>query len=546
MKKEPLTEEKLNLIPHDVLASMYVKLDTSFNTLLDQNQKLIDKVASLEEQIAVMNQQLFGRQTEKLSAIMPDAELPEMPDVSTALNEAEATANLEAAEPEYEEVVIKRKKKKGKREADLRYVEEGEPVIHDIPEVKLKEMFPRGYTQLESDEYTLLEHIPEKFVRHAHKVAVYAGNHGEGIIRADHPEKLLLNSFLTPSLFSAIANGKYVNAMPINRISEEFARLGVNISRQVMSGWMIKITERYLSMIYYHMKQMMFDARLIHCDESPFTVVRDDRPAGTDSYMWVYHTYERYGVPPIYIYEYHPTRNSDVPRQFLKDFKSVLVTDGYQVYHKIANERPDDLKVAGCWEHAKRKFAELVKAAGKKASKGTVSAEAVSRIAAIYHVDNMYKDSGDDERQRNRSESLKPLVDAYFDWLKGIDTTAMDHSGKLYRAIQYSLNQEEYLRAFLDDPIIPLDNNDAERSIRKFCVGKHSWHVISTPEGATSSAKLYSITETAKANGLRPYYYIKYVLEYLLTHKDESASEYLDKIMPWSKDLPDEVRAYDF
>lgn len=159
------------------------------------------------------------------------------------------------------------------------------------------------------------------------------------------------------------------------------------------------------------MKQKMFDARLTHCDGIPFNVIRGSRPAGTDSYMWVYHTYERYGVPPIYIYEYNPTRNSDAPRRFLKDFQGVLVTDGYYVCHKIADERPDELKVAGCWEHAKRRFAELVQAAGKKASRGTISAEAVSRIAAIYRVDNMCKASGNDERQRNRSKSVKPLID---------------------------------------------------------------------------------------------------------------------------------------
>lgn len=544
-KKEPLTEEKVNQIPHDVLASMYVKLDTSFNTLLEQNQQLIEKVSSLEETIAVMNQQLFGRKTEQLSEIMPEMETPEAPDVDAALNEAEAIADDETEEPEMETVVIRRKKK-GKRTLDLQYVEEGEPVIHELTEEQLRERFPRGYTSLEPDEYTELEHIPERFIKVTHKVAVYAGNHGEGVVRADRPDRLLLNSILTPSLFAAIANGKYVNALPINRISEEYARLGVNISRQVMAGWMIKITDRYLSMIYRRIRKTMFNSRLIHCDETPFTVVKDGRAAGTDSYMWVYHTYERYGTPPIYIYEYAPTRNSDVPREFLKDFKGILVTDGYQVYHTLADERPEELRVAGCWEHAKRKFAELVKANGKKAAKGTVSAEAVHRIAAIYHVDNMCKQSTDEERQRNRSESVKPLVNAYFEWLKGIDTASMDHSGKLYKAIQYSLNQEKYLRTFLDDPMIPLDNNDAERSIRKFCVGKHSWHVIATPKGAKSSAMLYSIVETARANGLKPYAYLKYVLEYMLAHAGDAVSDYMDDIMPWSDHLPEEVREYKF
>ena len=111
---------------------------------------------------------------------------------------------------------------------------------------------------------------------------------------------------------------------------------------------------------------------------------------------------------------------------------------------------------------------------------------------------------------------MKPLVDAYFEWLGSIDTGTLDKSGNLYKAINYSLNQEQYLRAFLNDPIIPMSNNDAERSIRKFCIGRNSWHVISTKDGARSSAVLYSIAETARANGLKPYYYFKYLLEQLM------------------------------
>jgi hypothetical protein len=293
------------------------------------------------------------------------------------------------------------------------------------------------------------------------------------------------------------------------------------------------------------MRQKLLDTKLVHCDETPFTVVKDGRGPGTNSYMWVYHTSQRYGSPPIYIYQYDPGRSTRVPRDFLEDFKGVLLTDGYQVYHKLAKERADDLKVAGCWAHAKRRFAELQKSAVKGQS-NTISAEAVRRIAAIYHADNMFKDASDAERAKHRQESVKPLVDSYFDWMRGIDTALMDHSGNLYKAIQYSLNQEQFLRYFLEDPIVPLDNNDAERSIRKFCVGKHSWHVIATPNGAKASAMLYSIAETAKANGLRPYEYFKYVLDSMLEHMDDKPEDYIADLMLWSDRLPENTRKYKF
>ena len=235
-----------------------------------------------------------------------------------------------------------------------------------------------------------------------------------------------------------------------------------------------------------------------------------------------------------------------MPREFLKDYKGVLVTDGYQVYHKLAGERPDELRVAGCWAHCKRKFDDVLKALKTSNPKGAISAEAHKRIAAIYHVDNMCKTSTPEERLDNRQKSVKPLVDAFFSWLKSIDFTLLDKSGALYGAIRYALNQEPYLRAFLDDPIIPLDNNDAERSIRKFCVGKHSWHIIGSRRGARASAILYSIAETSKANGLKPYEYFKYLLEQMLTHLDDKPADYIDDLLPWSEKIPEYCRLKTF
>lgn len=232
-----------------------------------------------------------------------------------------------------------------------------------------------------------------------------------------------------------------------------------------------------------------------------------------------------------------------MPREFLKDYKGILMTDGYQVYHSLANERPDELKVAGCWAHAKRKFAEIIKSVGAKTANGMIASEAVKRISTIYHVDNMYKDASTKECLDNRKQSVKPLVDAYFAWLKSLQAeTSIDQGSKTYKAINYSINQEQYLRAFLEDAIIPLDNNDAERSIKAFCVGKHNWHIVDSKNRAKASGMLYSIAETAKANGLKPYEYFKYLLEQLLIHQEDALDTYVGNIVPWSENLPDICR----
>ena len=181
----------------------------------------------------------------------------------------------------------------------------------------------------------------------------------------------------------------------------------------------------------------------------------------------------------------------------------------------------------------------------KSCEKGTpltpgqaVAAEAVRRIDSIYHLDNMYKASSAQERFDNRQRSVKPLVDAYFAWLKTLQGKS-NAGSKLKEAINYSVNQEVYLRKFLEDPQLPLDNNDAERSIKSFCVGKHSWHIIDSAKGAKANALLYSIAESAEANNLKPYEYFCYLLTVLVKYpRNNVPIGVLKTIMPWSEELP--------
>ena len=546
MKSKAFTEEQLNSLSKEMLVKMYLQQYEMLSRISDQNEKLLKQTETLEEKIAVLTQQLFGRKTEKASEMKGQLQFDY--DNMAVLNEAEAVLSQEgeAKEPEYEEVVIRRRKTKGKRDEDL----SGLPTvidIHDVPEETLKETFPHGWHELPDEIYRDLEYKPAEFLVHEHHVKVYAGRPDEGILKGDRPPRLLKNSLLSVDLASALFNGKYVNAMPMNRMSDEFRRAGVNLSRQVMSGWMIKISERYLGNVYRWMKKKLLESKLIHCDETPFKVIHPPDKAGksgknTKSYMWVYHTCERYGSPPIFLYDYKPGRSSEDLRAFLSGYKGILVTDGYEVYHKVARENPDELRVAGCWCHCKRRFAELVKALDEKKSSMMTASEAVKRISAIYHVENMTKGKTPEEVMANRTQSVKPLVDAYFAWINNLLEQPLDKGGKLYAAINYSHNQEQFLREFLNDPMIPLDNNDAERSIRAFCVGKHNWHVIDNPKGAEASGLLYSIAETAKANGLRPYRYFKYLLEQILLHQDDPPETYITDLLPWSDRLPEDCR----
>lgn len=540
MNKNTLSEADLKKIPKDALVVMYLQL-------ADQMNQLQAKMDALQENISVLIQQRYGRKTEKSSQITGQLAINNLGEIVEIINEAELlTENGVEEEPSADKVLPIRRKRTGKKAEDIGMLEEMTPTQYIIPEADLNRMFPNGYKELPSVETTHVEYQRARYLRHRDIVHVYAGKDANGddyIVKANGPKVLLPKSILTPSLFGSVFEAKYVNAQPLNRISETLKYNEVNISRQVMAGWCIEVSKRYLVPVLIEMHRWLLMGKLIHCDETPFKVTNDGRPGNPKSYMWVYHTDQQYGSPPIFIYEYRPTRKTENPREFLKGYKGVLLTDGYQVYHTLKKENPDTLKVAGCWVHAKRKYAEIIKALGEKKSAGTIAYEGNQRIAAIIHVNNMVKGKSNKEILAHRQRSVKPLVDDYFDWIKTtLDTMVIDKASKTYKALSYSLHQEEYLREFLDDPIIPMDNNDAERSIRTFCVGKHNWKICDTKNGAETSGMLYSIAETAKANGLKPAEYMQYLLEQILEHEEDAPSTYISSLMPWSDSIPDWCR----
>ena len=435
-----------------------------------------------------------------------------------------------------------RKRKKDILANDLRFAEkEVEECVLD--EAELAEQFPDGYRELPYETGYRIEYTRAKLVVIEEHIHAYKGKKDGRIIRAGRPEHLMPHSVLTPSLGAAVVSDKFVNAVPVNRLSEEFRRMDVTLRPQTMDRWVMALAECYVKPLVCRMKALMLEkAKLVHADETPFVVEQDRKLEGhsksSKSYMWVYHTGRRYGSPDIYIYEYQPDRKGCHPAQFLKGYNGIIMTDGYEPYHTIGKEREGEIKVAGCWAHLKRKFAEVIKPAPDK-GKGTVAYEGNLRIAAIYHVDNMAKDAPACERLAHRKSTVAPLVDAFFEWVKERDGKVATKATQA--ALSYAINQEEYLRAFLDDGIIPLDNNDAERSIRKFCIGRNNWVLAATSRGADAAAMMYSMAETLKANRIKPYEYFEYIFKEMRHNENSITAGFLDSLLPWSDTLPQEL-----
>ena len=543
------------MLDKETLITMFLSYMESSQTMIqaqtaqiksqtEQIKALTSKIENLTTQIALMNQRQFGKKSEAKLADSNQLSFKDMDFGDDMIfNEAESLLDKKnAPEAPVDEITVnshKRKKRKGKLEDDLA----GFPVTvvnHILSDEELAEKFPEGYTKLPDEVYKKLEMIPASFEVKEHHIAVYKGKNGK-MAKGKHSDELIQKSIATPSLVSFVMNAKYTNAVPLYRLEQEFQRNDVNISRQNMANWMILTSERYLSLVYDRLKAEIVKSSVVHADETPVSVKNDGREGMHKSYMWVYQNGGYSDSHQAVIYDYQKTRKKDAPAKLLKDFNGVLVTDGYQVYHSLENDKATEFKVAGCWAHAKRKFADIIKANGIEKSKGTLAYQIVGHIQYIYQLDNQFKDLKPGERLRKRKALVKPYVDDFFEWIKD-ELTYLSKSSKTAEAIRYCINQEKYLRVFLDNPEIPLDNNAAERSIRPFCVGKKNWKMIDTVHGAEASAMIYSIVETSKLNGLNIRKYLEYLLTEIPKHVDETSMDFIEELLPWSESLPDDCR----
>ena len=532
------TLEELNQCSREELITMVLMMQGQLDTLNENIEKLI-------EQVRIANSYRFGKRTETLKSI--EGQL-------SFFDEAEALCDLSVPEPEAGEVLPHRKsnKKKGQRQLDLKDFPEEILPAYSIPEDQLDAFYGKGnWRRLPDETYKRLRQEPESWTVEVHTVEVYVGtdgDHQDEFMRGVRPKDLLRNSIVTPSLLASILNVKYINSSALHRIEQEFERNGVNISRQTMSNWIIKCSQKYFVPFVERMKQELLSLPVTQADETPTQVIADSDRPNTKCYMWVYRSGEFYKERPIVIYEYQKGRDHQKPLDFYKDYNGILVTDSLQQYHLVEQKLPG-VTNANCWAHARRDFADAVKAADKNnpnVVRQSVAYQALEKIAAFYNADTERKELSSKERLQFRQETIKPQVEDFFAWVKQqVAECKVLPKSKTGEGLNYIINQEKYLKVFLENGDVPMDNSASERSIRTFCLGKKNWMFHNTANGASSSALVYSISETAKLNNLRPYYYFKYILTELPKLCDEKGNidpAKLDYLMPWSATLPEECR----
>ena len=523
-------EEAPNQLPDDVdllkslLADQAIKLNEAATQkqqllarneqLSSQNQQYKAQVLTLQEQLNLALARRYAASSEKIS-----------PDQYRLFDEAETDTEI-ALEDDDVIVPAHTRKKRGRKKlpntlprVDIVHELSGNDLICPHDGAVLNEIGEKTSEQLDI--------IPARIqvIRHIRKQ--YACKCGQCIKTADLPKQPIPKSMASPGLLAHITISKYQDALPLYRQETILRRIGVDIPRATLANWMIR-SGILIQPLINLMRDQMLEYDIIQMDETPVQVLKEpDKRAQSKSYIWL----QRGGPPAksVILYDYDPGRSAQVPKRLLEGFKGYLQTDGYDGYNAVV--AANGLIHVGCMAHARRRFSDAVKAQGRSKKRGKAH-RGLTLIRNLYRIERQARKLTASERYARRQKHAKPIMDDIRDWLDDV-LPQITPSSATGQALNYMHNEWDHLVRYLDDGRLEIDNNGAENSIRPFVLGRKNWLFSASVKGVKASANLYSLIETAKANGLEPYAYLRHVFTEL--PKAETV-EAIEALLPGNMD----------
>lgn len=458
----------------------------------------------LAEAVRLLKSQRFGRSSERSPA-----------EQLGIFNEAEVEADAERDAAEAEEATVDvpahtRRKRGGRK-----------PLPENLPRVEIRRDLEDHEKICSNDASHILTRIgeerAERLVYEPAKLYVevevrdkYAcGTCKDGVACREPSPQPIPKSMASASLLAQVATAKYADGLPLARQEKVFSRLGIELPRATLASWMIRCGELCEPLTDLLLEKIRSGTYVL-ADETPFQVLKEDgKRAESQSYLWALRLEDP--KHPLLYYEYAPTRSGNVAARLLEGFTGYLQTDGYAGYDRFDHSE-SKVTHLGCFAHARRKFDEALRGQGgsksKKSARSRVAEQGLSRINKLFKIERKYRDASPEERHRRRQDELAPLIHELREWTTGalgrVPPTTL--AGK---AVAYLDGQWPKLERVLEDGRLELSTNAIERAIRPFVIGRKAWLFADTPSGATASARLYSLVETAKANGIEPWRYLE-------------------------------------
>ena len=479
--------------------------------LLEQQRSNTQEIEHLKLVIEKYRRMIFGRKSEKLTGQLEQLEL-RLEELETAQAAEEAAS--EAAQPGSTSTVAKRRSR---------------PARKPLPENLLPphDCCPDCggvLRQFGEDVSEQLERIPATFKVIRHVRPKFACAACEQVVEAPAPARPIDRGLPGPALLAQVLVSKYGDHLPLYRQSQIYAREGIDLDRSTLAGWVGAASELLAPLVDQIRKHVLAGSK-IHADDTPvpvlapgngktktgrlWTYVRDDRPAGLTTAPAVWFTYSE-------------DRKGEHPQLHLKNFKGALQADAYSGFHHLYGDGA--IYEVACWAHTRRKFHDI-----HVAHASPTTTEALARVGALYGIEEEIRGKPAELRCSVRQARAKPLVDELRNWMEKA-LRALSTKSETAGAIRYALSHWRALTRYLDDGLLEIDNNAAERALRAIAIGRKNYLFMGADSGGQRAASLYSLIGTAKLNGLDPAFYLRTVLAKITEHPINRIGE----LLPWS------------
>lgn len=384
--------------------------------------------------------------------------------------------------------------------------------------------------ELVSEQYDI---VPARFQIIENVRFVYGCRCGEKPKTTPVPAMIIPRSQVTASFLATVAVQKFEDALPLYRQAKIFKnRFGVPFTDTTLSSWMIKGSEAIKPVIDL-LKLRLLENEYIQADETTLQVLKEaNRKASQKSYIWLGIGMDKY---PVVFMKYADNRSATVPIEIFTGFNGYLQTDGYRGYNEVVQQ--ENMTHLGCWAHARRKFADIVKSSKSDEISKEYASKAIILIRKLYKVEKEIKDDPPEIKFKIRQEKSLPIINTIREWINSKFFKSQEMGGAIAKAFVYLNNQFSKLKVYITDGRLAIDNNKAENHVRPIALGRKNWLFATSVKGANSIADWYSIIETAKLNGLEPYFYLKYLLTELPVYQRDGRD--IEGLLPWNVDKGD-------
>ena len=515
------------------LSTLQATVDRLTATIEEKDRIIAEKI----EIILNQNRARFGQSSEKRAYILCDGQISMFDQAGDRITEKPAEENIAGAKQSVQVTAHTRKAKRTMEEFAANLEERVETI--DLPEEQkfTADGRPLKYIGVDLVRSELIREPTRAYIRKVFiktyvdpKVEEETGR--AELYRPHVPAPLVPHSYASASVVTDIIVKKFADALPLYRQEQMWKRLGVNLKRNTMANWVVVTAETYLKPFSDAFLRELLRQAVIHADETVLQVNKEPgRDATAESRIWAYASSKRADRQILY-FRYEESRKGACAEKVLGGYTGVVISDGYSGYNILSKATR-----AGCWAHARRKWVEAMPDGATR--ENALAAKGLEYCSRLFEVEQTLDSLPDADRQKQRQLLSKPIIDEYYAWLGTIFRPA----GKLKKAVTYSLNQREYLCAFLDHGEIEISNNQVENAIRPIVVGRKNWLFCDTQAGANASATIFTVLETAKANGLNSETYLNHLLSVLPERFAGDPQAKVDDLMPWNEDMRSRFRA---